>query len=121
MSKILIADDEKEIVDLLEMVLSSSGHTVLTALNGTTAIEITKKEKPDIIFLDLCFPRPGIDGAETLKAIREFNKDVKVVITSGLDLKDGKYKAAQELGVNKCLSKPINVSNIKAIIGELSK
>lgn len=121
MSKILIADDEKEIVELLEMVLSSSGHEVLIALNGAAAVEITKKEKPDIIFLDLCFPKPGIDGVETLKAIREFDKNVKVVLTSGLDLEDGTYKVAQELGVNKCLSKPINVSNIKTIIGELSK
>jgi len=121
MSKILIADDEKDIVELLEMVLSSSGHEVLIALNGENAIEITKNKKPDIIFLDLCFPKPGIDGVETLKAIREFDKDVKVVLTSGLDVKDGKYNEAQQLGVSKCLSKPINLSNIKAIISELSK
>lgn len=121
MSKILVADDEKEIVEILEMVLTSAGHKVFTALNGETAVETAKKEKPDIIFLDLCFPKPGLDGVEILKAIREFDENVKIVLTSGLDNTDGKYKEAQDLGVSKCLSKPINVSNIKTIVSELLK
>lgn len=121
MSKILVADDEKEIVEILEMVLTSAGHEVFTALSGETAVETAKDKKPDIIFLDLCFPKPGLDGVETLKAIREFDKNVKVVLTSGLDSADGKYKEAQGLGVSKCLSKPINVSNIKTIVSELLK
>jgi CheY-like chemotaxis protein len=119
MSKILIADDEKDTVDLMEMVLGNFGHEVLTALNGQDAIEITKKEKPEIIFLDLCFPKPGPDGVEILEAIRAFDKQVKVIIVSGLDANDERYKKTQALGANKYLSKPLMVSNIKNIVDEL--
>ena len=121
MSKILIADDETDIVEMLGMILGNYGHEVFTALNGQAAIDTAKKEKPDIIFLDLCFPKPGPDGVEILEAIRGFDKQVKVVITSGLDANDERYKKAQTLGANKYLSKPLNVSNMKDIINELSR
>ncbi len=106
---------------MLGMVLGNFGHEVFTALNGQVAIETAKKEKPAIIFLDLCFPKPGPDGVEILEAIRAFDKNVKVVITSGLDANDERYKKVQVLGANKFLSKPLNVSNIKNIISELTK
>lgn len=121
MSKILIADDETDVVEMLGMILGNYGHEVFTALTGQAAIDTAKKERPEIIFLDLCFPKPGPDGVEILEAIRAFDKDVKVVITSGLDANDERYKKAQVLGVNKFLSKPLNVSNIKSIIAELTK
>jgi CheY-like chemotaxis protein len=105
---------------MLGMILRASGHEVLTALDGQAAIDTAKKEKPQIIFLDLCFPKPGPDGVEILEAIRAFDKDVKVVITSGLGPNDDRYKKAQALGANKCLSKPLTVSNIKGIIQELT-
>jgi two-component system alkaline phosphatase synthesis response regulator PhoP len=120
MSKILIADDESFVVEMLGMILRASGHEVLIALNGQAAIDSAKKEKPQIIFLDICFPKPGPDGVEILEAIRALDKDVKVVITSGLDANDERYKKAQALGANKFLSKPLNVSNIKGIIQELT-
>lgn len=119
--KILIADDETDIVEMLGMVLGNYGHEVFTALNGQAAIDTAKKEKPEIIFLDLCFPKPGPDGVEILEAIRTFDKDVKVVITSGLDANDERYKKVMALGASKFLSKPLNVSNIKTIITELTK
>ncbi len=60
MSKILIVDDEEEIVEMVRFSLLRHGHQVLSANDGNTAIEILKKEKPDLIILDVMLP--GIDG-----------------------------------------------------------
>ena len=121
MSKILIADDEKDLVESLVMIMNALGHEVFGASDGQKAIDIVKKEKPQIIFLDLCFPAPSLDGVQILKAIREFDKNVKVVLTSGLSSEDEKCKEVQKLGVTKFLAKPINVAKIQEIIRELIK
>ncbi len=121
MAKILIADDEKDITESLAMILTAFGHEVSTAFDGKKAVEMAKSQKPDIIFLDLCFPKPSLDGVEILKAIREFDKDVKVVLTSGLSSEDEKYKEAEAFGVNKYLSKPITATKLQQIISELTK
>ncbi|MGF7429458.1 response regulator transcription factor [Thermoanaerobacterium thermosaccharolyticum] len=68
MSKILIIDDEKEIVDLLKDSLERKGNTVLTAYNGKEGIE-KAKEMPDLIVLDIMMP--DIDGYEVCRKIRD--------------------------------------------------
>jgi len=119
MSKILIVDDETAIVDGLKTMLTAFGYEVLTAENGETAVEITQQEKPDIMLLDICFPEPGIDGIQALKKIREFNKDVKVILTSGLGVEARKMDEANTLGISKFMSKPLNVSELRASINEI--
>lgn len=120
MSKILIVDDEKELVDLLDLVLKSLGYEVLVAIDGNTAVEITRFEMPQIIFLDLAFPKGDLDGVGILKQIREFDTDVKVVISSGLDAKDSRYEQVQKLGISKVLHKPASLASIRTLIRELT-
>ena len=67
MSKILIIDDEKDLVSLLENRLKAKGHDVLTAHDGQSGIVLSKKQ-PDLIILDIMMP--GIDGFEVCKSIR---------------------------------------------------
>ncbi|MEE8360015.1 MAG: response regulator [Candidatus Omnitrophota bacterium] len=78
--KILMVDDEADFRQLMTFWLKSKGYTVSTATDGKNAIEIVKKDPPDIIFLDLRMP--VLDGLEVLKRIRRFNKDVPVIIIS---------------------------------------
>ena len=70
MSKILIIDDEKELVMLLADELKSRGHQVLSAYNGEMGIELARKQ-PDLIILDIMMPKT--DGFEVCHAIRECN------------------------------------------------
>jgi len=121
MIKVLIADDEKEISEMLGVSLSRAGYSVLNALDGKTAIELTKREKPDIILLDLRFPKPGIDGIEVLTAIREFNKEVKVILTSGMGPEAKEVEKAQGLGVSKFLPKPLNIAELKETLREMTE
>jgi len=78
--RILLVDDEADFVKAMLFWLQSKGYSVITASDGKTAIELTKKSEPNLILLDLAMP--GIDGIETLKRIRKFNQNVPVIILS---------------------------------------
>ncbi|HRH67496.1 MAG TPA: response regulator, partial [Bacteroidia bacterium] len=68
-NKILLVDDEPDILEFMEYNLKKESYNVFTAGNGREAIEIAKKEKPDLIILDIMMPE--MDGIETCRALRE--------------------------------------------------
>ncbi|KKM70128.1 hypothetical protein LCGC14_1443870, partial [marine sediment metagenome] len=76
--KILVIDDEPDIGWLFSKILSEEGYKVLISLNGEEGISKIKKEKPDLVFLDLKLP--GMDGIEILKEIRTFDKDLLIIV-----------------------------------------
>ena len=72
MSRILIIDDEQDILDILEYNLVKEGFEVQTSLNGTRGIELAKKYIPDLVILDVMMPEmDGIEVCETLRKIPE--------------------------------------------------
>jgi CheY-like chemotaxis protein len=66
--KILVVDDEPALLRLMEYVLSRAGYTMLTATNGEEALHETRRERPDLIVLDIMMPR--MDGYQVAEAIR---------------------------------------------------
>jgi DNA-binding response OmpR family regulator len=66
--KILIVDDDREMVELIELFLSNAGFATLSAFSGEEALEKTFREKPDLILLDIMMPK--IDGWEVLRRIK---------------------------------------------------
>lgn len=81
-SKILLVEDDPMQVAMYEVELSNHGWQVSSAKNGQTALEMIKKELPDLVLLDLLLP--DLDGKEVLKQIKSnpFSKDLKVMILS---------------------------------------
>lgn len=79
-NKILLIDDETDFTQAMSFWLKSKGYNVFSANNGEAGIELIKKENPDIVFMDLNMP--VTDGVQTLKRIREFNKDLPVIMIS---------------------------------------
>ncbi|HOW59934.1 MAG TPA: response regulator [Candidatus Omnitrophota bacterium] len=67
--KILVVDDEPDIVELIEAVLNEHGFEVFTAHNGKDALEVARREKPDLIISDICMP--GLSGYEFWKALKD--------------------------------------------------
>ncbi len=83
--KILIADDEPEIVNIVKKMLEEK-YEVVSASNGEECIEVAKKEKPDLILLDILMPK--MDGWETLRKLKEDKelKDIPVSMLTALPL-----------------------------------
>ncbi len=80
--KILIVDDEEDIIEVLYTFLKEYGYEVLKAFNGEEAFEIYKKELPDLVITD--FSMPFMNGKELIEKIKEINPDAKIILTSAL-------------------------------------
>ncbi len=78
---ILLVDDEPSIVNSLRGSLEDEGHILLTASDGNRALEIVKSHPVDIIFLDIWLP--GMDGIQTLKAVKDFDSAIDIVMMTG--------------------------------------
>jgi len=66
---ILVVDDEQDIVDLISYNLSKEGYEVATASNGTDAVELAQRMRPDLVILDIMMP--GLDGFEVCRTLRQ--------------------------------------------------
>jgi len=111
--KILVIDDEKDIGWLFSKILHEEGYDVFISLNGPDGISTIKKEKPDLVLLDLKLP--GMDGIETLREIRVFDKNLCVIVITGYETVKSAVEALK-LGAYDYLSKPVNIEKIKTII-----
>ncbi|MEC8610377.1 MAG: response regulator, partial [Bacteroidota bacterium] len=76
--KILIADDDKDIQEIITYNLNKENYNVVSADNGLEAIEIVKKNKLDLILLDVMMPQ--LDGIEACQEIRELGKDDTIIV-----------------------------------------
>jgi diguanylate cyclase (GGDEF)-like protein len=120
MQKILIADDNEEMLDTLSRIFGLYNFEVITALNGKEAIELTEVEKPDIIILDGMMPvMDGFEACQILKK-QESTKEIPVIFLTAnfMELRD-RIKGL-ELGADDYLLKPFNskelVARLKSII-----
>ena len=118
-TKILLVDDEPDIVEFLGYNLRKEGYDVLTAGNGRDAIEVAKKEHPQLIILDVMMP--DMDGIETCREIREV-KSLKDVLIAFLTARGEDYTqiAGFEVGGDDYITKPIKprvfISRVKALL-----
>ncbi|TVL97622.1 MAG: hypothetical protein CV087_22125 [Candidatus Brocadia sp. WS118] len=113
-----IIDDDRQTVEVFaEYLEMCKVNVVARGYDGKDAVEIYKKLKPDIIFLDLAMP--VYDGIYALSEIRASDKDAKVVIVTA-DLKKELEERMQELKPTEVLIKPFDVEKILAILGKIA-
>ena len=102
--KILIADDEAEIRDLLRLYLENENYKVVEASNGVEALNVFRAESPDLCVLDIMMPE--MDGYKVLRKLRE-ESNVPVIILSAKDA-DSEKILGLNLGADDYISKPFN-------------
>ena len=122
--KILIADDEPDILEILQFNLQGEGYQVITAKNGDEAIEAAKKNQPDLIILDVMMPgKNGIDTCNILRMQPAF-KDTLIVFLSALS-DEGTEVRGLETGADDYLTKPISpkvlISKVNALFRRVNK
>jgi two-component system alkaline phosphatase synthesis response regulator PhoP len=117
--RVLIVDDEPDIVDLLKYNLQSNGYDCLVANNGEKALDLVEKHKPDLVLLDVMMPK--MDGMEVCRRIKE-NPKLSDTFIIFLTARGEEYSeiAGFELGADDYITKPIKprllVSRIKAVL-----
>jgi two-component system, chemotaxis family, CheB/CheR fusion protein len=115
---ILLVEDEKNMLDLLEKTLVRQGYQVLTAADGETALNIYRRSKKaiDVVLLDIGLPK--LAGRDVLRKIKNENPDVKVVIASGY-LEPKLKSEIDRTGVKYFLSKPYRPDEVVRILQSL--
>jgi two-component system KDP operon response regulator KdpE len=111
-SRILVVDDEPNILGTLAPLLRSRGYEVFTAMNGRSAIEAVDREKPDLIVLDLGLP--DVDGVDVCREIRE-TLGVPIVVLSARGAEGDKVRAL-DVGADDYVTKPFGAEELLARI-----
>lgn len=118
MAKILIAEDERDIRDLIEFTLSFAGHEVIKASNGAQAVELASQVMPDLIMMDVRMPR--MTGYEACRAIKEMDdiKHIPIVFLSAKG-QDTEIDTGLDAGAYEYILKPFAPDQLTQRIKEI--
>jgi CheY-like chemotaxis protein len=116
MARILVVDDEKQILQIMKEVLEGAGHKVSIAVNGEEALDILTEDPHDLVLLDVMMPK--LDGYHAAAKIHGLPKPPKIVIVTARDF-EGDYRVVQSLGVSAFLSKPFSKKSLLKTITDL--
>ncbi len=118
--KILVVDDEVDLVETLTFRLEANGYEVIKAHDGQAGLDMAKKEKPDLIILDLMLPR--IDGYKVCRMLKFDEKYKKIpVILFTARAQESDKKMGQEVGAEAYITKPFDPQVLLTKIKELLK
>lgn len=119
--KILVVDDEKRLVTLVEAYLHQEGYGVITASNGQEALHLARQEKPDLILLDVMMPE--MDGFEFIQAHRRDADTPIILLTARVEEED--HVIGLELGADDYVTKPFRprelVARVRAVLRRTGK
>ena len=111
--RILIIEDEPDMLMGMEHNLRYEGYAVETALDGTTGLEVWKRLRPDMVLLDVMLP--GIDGFDVLQAIRREDSEVPIILITAKGLEADKVHGLT-LGADDYITKPFSIRELLARI-----
>ncbi len=116
MISILIVDDERNLVELIQGYLEREGYAVLVAYDGATALDLARVSHPDLVVLDLMLP--GVDGVEVCRQLRQFSDAYVLMLTARAEEIDKIVGLA--VGADDYMTKPFSprelVARVKALL-----
>ena len=116
MTKILVVDDESEIVDQIKEYFEDEGYKVFTAETGQEGIQIAARELPNLLVLDMKLP--DMSGILVLKSIKHIHPKIKVITITGY-IDQAMFDQAEELGRDTFLQKPFDLETLKKEVDKL--
>jgi DNA-binding response OmpR family regulator len=119
-ASILVVDDDPEIVSMLETRLSKRGYKVSTAPDGHKALELARKERPDLVLLDVMMP--GKSGWEVAKALKSdpATQDIKIVMVTAIGERMNAM-TSPIAGADAHIDKPFEFEKLEGVIKSLVK
>jgi len=119
-ARVLVVDDEPDLVHILEFGLKSAGYQVEVAADGQEGLKKARETKPDIILLDLMLPK--LDGYKVCRLLKfdERYRQIPIIILSART-QEGDQALAKEMGANRFITKPYEFGEILAHIEALLK
>ena len=116
--RILVVDDDKSIIEIVQAYLEQAGYSVVTTYNGTSAMHILYHEKPDLLILDLMLPdRDGWDITSSIRRDKQLSSIPIIMLTARVD--DSEKIVGLELGADDYVTKPFNPREIVARVRAL--
>lgn len=109
-ARVLVVDDEPEAVELLQEFLVAKGYDVIAAGDGAEAVQKVVEERPHLILLDVRMPK--MDGLEALRRIREIDKEVGVIMVTGVN-EEEIGRQAMALGAFDYIVKPLDLQYLE--------
>jgi CheY-like chemotaxis protein len=120
MARILVAEDERDIRELINFTLMFAGHTVTLAANGAEAVEIVEKANPQLIMMDVRMPKmTGYEACRQIKTMDEF-KDVPVIFLSAKG-QDEEIQSGLDAGATAYILKPFSPEDLTRRVNEILK
>ena len=114
MPKLLVVDDEIDIVEVTKRFFKKRGLDVFTASDGDEAIRVIKAENPDLILLD--YNLPILSGLEILKKLRnELKLNTKVIMVTGFEAEMG-INETKGLAIEGCIHKPLDLEKLEKVV-----
>jgi DNA-binding response OmpR family regulator len=118
--KVLVVDDEKDIVDLVAYNLNRNGYETLVAYNGNQALDIAKKSSPDLIILDLMLP--GIDGTEVARRLKAESQTANIpIVMLTAKGEETDVVVGLTLGADDYVTKPFSIKVLLARVGSVMR
>jgi CheY-like chemotaxis protein len=117
-ARILVVDDDPEIVTLLSARLTKRGYKISTASDGHKAIELAKSERPDLMLLDVMMP--GKSGWEVARALKQdpTTQSIKIVMVTAIGEKTNELTSPL-YGADAHIDKPFEFEKLEKVIGDL--
>ncbi|MCM8801161.1 MAG: response regulator [Candidatus Omnitrophica bacterium] len=118
--KILVIDDEEDILIETKEILEKKGFCAYTALDSDKALELFQKERPQICLIDIHMPRSRLDGIRVLEELRKLDKTNYCIMVTRVDEQD-KIEAAKRFQANRYVLKPFNYHELLELVEEAVK
>lgn len=116
MKLILWIDDEKQITDLGEVLLSRNGYRVIVANNPIKGLSMVREYQPELVITDYMMPEKT--GKSLSREIKKINKDIKIILCSGSE-KELSKEILNSFGIELFLPKPFSMINLMSVVGEV--
>ena len=113
MPRMVIVDDEPEVLEELAEVFGEYGYEIETAREGEEALRKVKEKRPHVMLLDIRMP--GMDGLEVLRRVREVDPSLGVIMVTAV-IEEGLAKEAMKLGAFDYITKPIDLDYLRTSV-----